>query len=112
MPYQVSWQSVSMKSQRPVHVLWADADVAAEVLAGAALLAAGSAAHAPLATPAAARIVTAKIPVFVMAAPPASTSTIVTWKMTVARRSRHCGANSDSVWRARHDCCSRNEFDA
>jgi hypothetical protein len=69
MPYQVSWQFVSMKSQRPVHVLGADADVAAEVLAGAALLAAGSAAHAPLATPAAARIVAAKIFRFVMAAP-------------------------------------------
>ena len=69
MPYQVSWQSVSMKSQTPVHVLGADADVAAGVLAGAALLAAGSAAHAPLATPAAARIVAAKIFRFVTAAP-------------------------------------------
>src|SRR5262245_20648399 len=55
MPYQVSWQFVSMKSQTPVHVLGADADVVADVLAGAALLAAGSAAHAPLAAPAAAK---------------------------------------------------------
>ncbi|SRR6266478_3652372 len=69
MPYQVSWQSVSMKSQTPVHVLGADVDVDADVLAGAALLAAASAAHAPLATPTAARIVAAKTPSFVMAAP-------------------------------------------
>src|SRR5258708_8305678 len=52
MPYQVSWQSVSMKSQRPVHVL------------GAAL-----AADTPQQAPAAARIVAAKIPSFVMTAP-------------------------------------------
>src|SRR6266851_6584800 len=52
MPYQVSWQSVSMKSQRPVHVL------------GAAL-----AADSPQQAPAAARIVAAKIPSFVMTAP-------------------------------------------
>src|SRR5258708_20170266 len=52
MPYQVSWQSVSMKSQRPVHVL------------GAAL-----AADTPQQAPAAARIVAAKMPSFVMTAP-------------------------------------------
>jgi hypothetical protein len=68
MPYQVSWQSVSMKSQRPVHVLGADADAVEDVLAGAALVA-GSAAHAPLAAPAAARIVAANMLSFVMAAP-------------------------------------------
>src|SRR5262249_37714140 len=69
MPYQVSWQSVARKSQAPVHVLGADADGVADVVAGAALLAAGSAAHAPLAAPAAARIIAAKMPSFVMAAP-------------------------------------------
>src|SRR6516165_3005600 len=52
MPYQVSWQSVSMKSQRPVHVL------------GAAL-----AGDTPQQAPAAARIVAATMPSFVMAAP-------------------------------------------
>jgi hypothetical protein len=67
MPYQVSWQSVEMKSQTPVHVLGADADVVADVLAGAALLAAGSAAHAAFAAPAS--IVAASMPSFVMAAP-------------------------------------------
>src|SRR5438094_293426 len=69
MPYQVSWQSVSMKSQTPVHVLGEDADGVADVLAGAALLAAGSAAHAPLAALAAARIVAANMPSLVMATP-------------------------------------------
>jgi hypothetical protein len=69
MPYQVSWQSVSMKSQTPVHVLGADADAVADVLAGAALVVTGSAAHAPLAAPAAARIVAVKMPSFLMAAP-------------------------------------------
>src|SRR4029453_6605572 len=71
MPYQVSWQSVSMKSQRPVHVLGAEAAVVGEVLAGEAFLAAPSAAPAstPLAAPAAARIVSTKMPSFVMAAP-------------------------------------------
>src|SRR6516164_7507167 len=53
MPYQVSWQSVSMKSQRPVHVL------------GAAL-----AADTPQQVPAAARIVATNMPSFVMAVPP------------------------------------------
>ena len=57
------------KSQTPVQVLGADADVVADVLAGAALLVAGSAAYAPLAAPAAARIVAATMPSFVMAAP-------------------------------------------
>src|SRR5258707_5254100 len=52
MPYQVSWQSVSMKSQRPVHVLRA-----------------ALAADTPQQAPAAARIVAAKIPSFVMTAP-------------------------------------------
>jgi hypothetical protein len=70
MPYQVSWQSVAMKSQAPVHVLGAAAGVAAEVLAGAALLAAGSAAHAALAAPAATSMVAANMPSFVMAVPP------------------------------------------
>jgi hypothetical protein len=37
MPYQVSWQSVAMKSQVPVHVLGVEAAVA-EVVAGAALV--------------------------------------------------------------------------
>src|SRR5262245_64019538 len=69
MPYQVSWQSVSMKSQTHVHVLGADADVVADVLAGAALVAAASAAHAPLAAPAAASIVAANMPSLLMAAP-------------------------------------------
>jgi hypothetical protein len=69
MPRHVSWQSVSMKSQTPVHVLGADADVPAEVLAGGALVAVASAAHAPLAAPAAASIVAANMPSFVMAAP-------------------------------------------
>src|SRR6266699_453548 len=62
MPYQVSWQSVSIKSQRPVHVL-----------ASAAL------ASTPQQAPAAARIVAAKMPSLVMAVPPAPTWTIVTW---------------------------------
>jgi len=52
-----------------VHVLGADADVVADVLAGPALLAGGSAAHAPLAAPVAASIVAANMPSFVMAAP-------------------------------------------
>jgi hypothetical protein len=83
MPYQVSWQSVAIKSQAPVHVLGVDADVVADVLAGAALLAAGSAAHAALAAPAAASIVTANMPSFVM---PASTGSILTWKKSVTRQ--------------------------
>ena len=37
MPYQVSWQSVSMKSQAPVHVLGVEATVAGEALASEAL---------------------------------------------------------------------------
>jgi hypothetical protein len=49
--------------------LGADADVPAEVLAGGALVAVASAAHAPLAAPAAASIVAANMPSFVMAAP-------------------------------------------
>jgi hypothetical protein len=71
MPYQVSWQSVSMKSQRPVHVLGVEAAVAGEVVVGEALPAAPSAAHAsaPHNAPAAARIVATKMPSFVMAAP-------------------------------------------
>src|ERR1700720_4101400 len=68
MPYQVSWQSVSMKSQTPVHVLGADADGVEDVPAGD-LAATTSAVHAPLAVPAAARIVAANMPSFVMAAP-------------------------------------------
>src|SRR6266404_1789351 len=67
MPYQVSWQSVEMKSQAPVHVLGADVDAVADVLTGAALLAAGSAAHAPLAAPRAARIVAENMPNLVVA---------------------------------------------
>src|SRR5437016_10731897 len=69
MPYQVSWQSVAMKSQAPVHILGADADVVEDVLAGEALLATASAAHAPLAAPAAARIVAATVRSLIMAAP-------------------------------------------
>jgi hypothetical protein len=73
MPYQVSWQSVSMKSQRPVQVFGLEA-----VVMGEALAATGSAARACTAqqTPAVARIVAATMPSFVMAAP-ASTSMIV-----------------------------------
>src|SRR5262245_46717145 len=76
-----------MKSQTPVHVLGTDADEVADVLAGAALLAAGSAAHAALAAPAAARIVAANMPSFVMAAPPAWTHSILIREKTVARHS-------------------------
>src|SRR5258708_9823298 len=68
MPYQVSWQSVSMKSQRSVHVL------------GAAW-----AADTPQQAPAAARIVAAKNTELCHDSPPAPTLTIVTWKMSVAR---------------------------
>src|SRR5262245_19720078 len=96
MPYQVSWQSVSMKSQTPVHVLGADADTVADVLAGAALVAAGSAAHAPLAAPAAARIVAANMPSFVMAVPPAAMWTIVTWKKSVTRH--NCRPERKFAW--------------
>src|SRR5262249_22318634 len=95
MPYQVSWQFVSMKSQTPVHVLGADADGVADVLAGAALLAAGSAAHAPLAAPAGARIVAAKMLSLVMGAPPAPTLAIVTLKMSVARHIPTLAKNFD-----------------
>src|SRR6516162_7759307 len=68
MPYQVSWQSVSRKSQTPVHALGADADAVEDVPAGD-LMATTSAAHAPVAAPAAAKIVAANMPSFVMAAP-------------------------------------------
>jgi hypothetical protein len=67
MPYQVSWQSVSMKSQVPVHVLGPEA-----VVAGDALAAAPSAARASSVQqmPAVARIVAATmLSFFVMAAP-------------------------------------------
>src|ERR1700704_6320456 len=66
MPRQVSWQSVSMKSHRPVHVLGAEAAVAAEAPVGTV-----SAAHASSSqqTPAAARITAAKMPSFCMRAP-------------------------------------------
>src|SRR6516165_5299115 len=70
MPYQVSWQPVSIKSQAPVHVLGVEA-----AGGGEALLGTGSAAHASAPHAATARIVAAKMPNFVMAAPPASTST-------------------------------------
>src|SRR5215475_11092940 len=53
MPYQVSWQSVSIKSQRPVHVL-----------------ASAARASTPQQAPAAARIVAANMPSLVMADPP------------------------------------------
>jgi hypothetical protein len=76
-----------MKSQTPVHVLGVDAD--ADVLASAALRAAESAAHAPLAALAAAQIVAANMPSFVMAAPLPRRVTILTWKMTVIRQTRH-----------------------
>jgi len=68
MPYQVSWQSVSRKSQTPVHVLGADADGVADVPAGD-LVTTASAAHVPVAAPAAAKIVAANMPSLVMAAP-------------------------------------------
>src|SRR6476659_2662254 len=60
IPYQLSWQSDSAKSARPVHALGADAG---------ALGAAGSAAHPsdPLARASAARIVAARLPGLVMA---------------------------------------------
>src|SRR5262245_58870720 len=78
MPYQVNWQSVSMKSQRPVHVLAASA----------------ARASTPQQAPAAARIVAAKMPSFVMSAP-APTWTIVTWKMSVARHIPTLAKNFD-----------------
>src|SRR6266566_9828982 len=96
MPYQVSWQSVSIKSQRPVHVL-----------------APAARASTPQQAPAAARIVAAKMPSLVMAAPcpnldhrdlrighgsspcPAPTWTIVTWKMSVARHIPTLAKNFD-----------------
>src|SRR6476659_6860293 len=81
-----------MKSQGPVHVL------------GPALAAAPSAARASSAQqmPAMARIVAATmLSFFVMAAPLPQTWTILTWKMAVARQSRHleqipipCGARA------------------
>src|SRR6266404_9503764 len=99
MPYQVSWQSVSMKSQGPVHVLGPEA-----VVAGDALAAAPSAARASSVQqmPAVARIVAATmLSFFVMAAPLPQTWTILTWKMAAARQSRHleqipipCGARA------------------
>jgi hypothetical protein len=65
MPYQVSWQSVSIKSQRPVHVLGAEAKAVVEALVGVV-----SAAHAPLAVAAAAaRIVAARVPSLSVVAP-------------------------------------------
>jgi hypothetical protein len=67
MPYQVSWQSVSMKSQTPVHVLGVEAALVGEALLGMGSPAHASAPHA--ATAAAARIVAIKMPSFVMAAP-------------------------------------------
>src|SRR5215510_11436198 len=69
MPYQVSWQFVSIKSQTPVHVLGAEALGAEAAMAGEVAVGGISAAHAPLAAPAAAMIVAAKMPSLVMAAP-------------------------------------------
>src|SRR6266699_240315 len=102
MPYQVSWQSVSIKSQRPVHVL-----------ASAAL------ASTPQQAPAAARIVAAKMPSFVMASPPAPTWTIVTWKMsvtshipTLAKNFYPSGCRATPVLHGMADRPSRSEVKA
>src|ERR1700726_1587728 len=102
MPYQVSWQSVSIKSQRPVHVL------------GAAL-----AADTPQQAPAAARIVAAKIPSFVMTAPCPNFWIIVTWKMSVARhiptlaeRFRSSGVRATAVLNGMVDRPRRSEVKA
>src|SRR2546430_12216170 len=66
MPCQVSWQFVAIKSQRVAHGLGAEAAVAGDDLIGTT-----SAAHAPSSheAPAAARIIAAKMPSFVMRAP-------------------------------------------
>src|SRR5262249_21848722 len=90
MPYQVSWQSVSIKSQRPVHVL-----------------ASAARASTPQHAPAAARIVAAKIPSFVMAAPLPSTWTILTWKMTITRHVSTLAKDFRSEWRPRHSGFAR-----
>src|SRR5262245_17321787 len=78
MPYQVSWQSVSIKSQRPVHVL-----------------ASAARASTPQQAPAAARIVAAKMPNLVMAVALPQLGTIVTWKMSVARHIPTLAKNFD-----------------
>src|SRR5215471_18303373 len=80
-----------MKSQRPVHVL------------GAAL-----AADTPQQALAAARIVAAKIPSLVMAAPLPSTWTILTWKMTITRHGINLDEKFRSEWRPRHSGFARH----
>src|SRR5262245_23091243 len=86
MPYQVSWQSVSMKSQTPMHVFGVEAAAAGAALASAALAGAAlvdaalvdaalvgtssaAQASAPHNAPAAARIIVARMRNFVMPAP-------------------------------------------
>src|SRR5229473_5116513 len=66
MPRQVSWQFVAIKSQRVVHGLGAAAAVAGEGLVGTTSAAHASTSHE---APAAARIIAAKMPSFVMRAP-------------------------------------------
>jgi len=71
LPYQVSWQSVAIKSHTPVHVLGVEAAVAVEAVACGCLVWGASAACASTAhqASAAASIVAPKIPSFVMASP-------------------------------------------
>src|SRR5215831_671054 len=87
MPYQVSWQFVSIKSQGPVHVLGAEAAAAGEAIVGTLSAAHASVSHA---APAAARIVTTKMPSFVMGAPLAHDDcmTIVTQEARSTSHSR------------------------
>src|SRR5260370_41792446 len=66
MPCQVSWQSAAIKSQALVHGLGAEAAVAGEGLVGTTSAAHASTSHE---APAAARIIAAKLPSFVMRAP-------------------------------------------
>src|SRR5258708_38951242 len=83
MPCQVSWQAVAINSQASVHGLGAEA-----ATAGGALVGTTSAAHASTSheAPAAARIIAAKIPSFVMRAPLAQTWTIELVKVRHNRR--------------------------
>src|SRR5262249_14837104 len=91
MPYQVSWQSVSIKSQRPVHVL-----------------AAAARASTPQHAPAAARIVTANMPSFVTAAPLPRLWTILTWKMTITRHVINLDEKFGSEWLPGHTWQTRS----
>src|SRR5258708_35236847 len=65
MPFQVSWQSVAIKSQPSVHALGAEAAVAAEAPVGTASAAQAS---TPQEAPPAAMITAAKMPSFAMRA--------------------------------------------